>query len=664
MSNIRLVSSAFSGKDSEGKPIERIGELAGLGSIIGLIAAVLGLIMGVPLIPMTSISWEVTSVVPFTWLFGNSVYYNVAIAAFMALLGMGLFLQSYGSRDLRGRVGSMIGLSFLVAFVLSLVVAGYAIVGFGEITYLADIHTYIRLLYFLGMLFVVAWQMTTIYYIDTSVTWIGFFAGMLNGMFIPLLAIGQVFGPILVYLAYMMLALGQFLTLIYWWSPYSTIRAFARSPDKAKFAFGLGGFLTFIIGAIAVFIGPLDSYTDGTLIWQPWSTLIAGAEGGQPTAYLTNPLLVYAFLASILFWILLAPRLGAKELKAAAIGEDIVKGGAKILALFLIFIGLFAASQAGTYIEGVAVWGYLLVIGVAGPLVLVGAMYTAKTDIITGLPLILAGVFTMIHPFSIATLVLVAWIAVIITQFLIMIESYIRGLTGFSQGALAVIVSLLSSAMIVVIMLGGLGSGPLAIWPTNRWFNLSLIPGIPLAVQSSLIIILPFLILMLRNAALTGFSYGRGYTTGGIIMGATVLFSFMIPIVAGNNTIVHEANTGAAILLALYSISMVLLIGLNLNLSNDVIEEGHEFEGTLIKLSTLGQLIFGAVIAIIVLFYFSGLPSPDEIALVISLLVSFIVGSEILSIINWSFAGFRLGMMKKGFKFSRIPKSSESSEII
>ncbi|TFG31558.1 hypothetical protein EU527_12130 [Candidatus Thorarchaeota archaeon] len=662
MGNNRLILSAFSGKNSEGEPISKIGELSGLGSIIGIIAAILGFLIGVPLVPLTAIPWEITKIAPFTWVFGNSDYHNVAIAAFMALLGMGLLLQTYGSRDTRGRIGSMLGASFLIAFISALVVAGYAIIGFGDITYFADISVYLRILYLLGMLFVLAWQVTAIFYIDSSVTWIGFLAGMLNGLFIPFLALGQALGSTFTYSAYILLATGQFMTLVYWWSPHSTLRQFARSPDKAKFAFGVSGFLTFIIGAVAVFVGPLERYTEGTLVWKPWSAVVIGQEGDAATTYLTNPLLVYALLASMFFWILLAPRLGAKELKAAAIGEDILKGGTKYFALFLIILGFLAASQAGIFVEGITAWGYILVIGVAGPMVLVGAMYTAKTDIITGIPLIIAGVLTMIHPFSIAIFIVVAWIIVIITQFFIMIESYIRGLTGFSQGALSVIVSVLSSAMIVVILLGFLGSGPLALWPVNRWFNISLIPGLSMGVQSSIIIILPFLILMLRNSALTGFAHGRGYTTGGILMGATVLFSMMIPVIAGNVTVTHEANTGAAILLALYAMSMILLISLNLNLSNDVLEKGHDFEGTLIKISTIGQLLFGAFMALVVLFYFSGLPTPDEIALVISLLVSFIVGSEILFIISWSIAGYRLDMLKKGFRFSRIPRSAESLE--
>lgn len=665
MSNTGLLLSAFRGKNDEGEPTEKLGDLSGLGSIIGIVAAFLGLLIGTPLLPTTAIPWKITNTVNFVWVFGSSYYQYIYIAAFMGLLGLGLFLQALGSREMRGKLGSMIGNAFILAFILALAVAVFAIIGFNDITYFADIPGYLATLYLLAVFFVLTWQVTSVFYIDSSVSWIGFLAGLLNGLFIPLLALGQAIGPIFTYTAYIVLLLGQFTALVYWWSPYSTIREFARSPAKAKFAFGVSGFLTFLIGAGAAFLGPItvDPLNDGQdiLIWKPWSTVLPGVGGDPATTYLTNPALIYALLAMMLVWIMLAPRLGAKELKAAAIGDDIIKGGSKGFAMFLLFIGLLATAEAGSFVEGVGSWGYLIVIGVAGAMVLIGSMYTAKTDIVTGLPLIIAGVFTMIHPYTIAILVVIPWIAVILTQFFIMIESRIRGLTGFSQGVLTVVVSIFSSAMIIVFMIGGLGTGPLALWPTNRWFNISLFPNVPLVLQDSVIIILPFLVLMLRNASLAGFSHGRGYVTGGILMGATVLFSFMIPAIAGNFTVTHEANTGAALLLALYSISLVLLIGLNMNLANDVIEKGHDFEGTFIKIASIGQLIFGAIVALVVLFYFSGLPNPDEIALVVSLLAAFVISSEILSIAGWFMAGWRLGMLKEGFRFSGVSSMNEAA---
>ncbi|MHA1290887.1 MAG: hypothetical protein ACTSPB_26170, partial [Candidatus Thorarchaeota archaeon] len=157
----------------------------------------------------------------------------------------------------------------------------------------------------------------------------------------------------------------------------------------------------------------------------------------------------------------------------------------------------------------------------------------------------------------------------------------------------------------------------------------------------------------LRNCALAGFSHGRGYATGGVLMGATVLFSLIIPVIAGNDTVPHEASTGAAILIALYAISMFLIMGLNFGLANDVTNKGHDFEGNLIKFSTIGQLIMGVIMFMLVLIFFSGLPTSVEIAFVISFMVIFLVGSELLSILSWLIAGARLGLLKEGFKIQR-----------
>ena len=324
----------------------------------------------------------------------------------------------------------------------------------------------------------------------------------------------------------------------------------------------------------------------------------------------------------------------------------IVKGGSKILMLFLAVVGILASCLASTFIEGVAVWGFFLVMAPTGIMFLMGSLYAAKTDIITGIPLVFTSVFLMIHPYTLSGLIIYPWLIIIITQFLLMIESWWRGFTGFSQPVLTVIISLVASIMIILFMLGGFGSGPLALWPTNRWFNITLIPGIPAAVQSASIIVLPLFVLFIRNVSLAGYAYGRGYTTGGVLVGASVLFAFMVPIIAGNETIGHEANTGAALLLALYSISVVLVLSLNLNLANDVEDQGHGFEGNLIKVSTLTGLLAAGAVMILVLVVFAGMPSPIEIAAIVSLMVTFVVGTEVLSIIGWFTAGFRLGMLK------------------
>ncbi|MFW9956921.1 MAG: hypothetical protein ACFFCT_02530 [Candidatus Odinarchaeota archaeon] len=656
MAQMSSILSAIKRKTPEDEPADIVGVLAGFGSIFGIIAAAIGLLAGISLIPLTSTAWEITSETPFQWIIAGNAMYPYMTASFMGLLAIGLFLQAIGSKDLRSQLGTIFGSILYLAFIIAAIIAFYAIVGFGTVTYGTQAIDYLSMMYLLGGVFVLSWQMVAVLYVDSSKSWIGFLAGMLNGLFIPLLAIGQVLGPILIYGAYGLLLVGQLMSLIFWWSPNSTIREFARSPNKAKFAFGLSGLFTFIIGAAAVFIGPIDSHFLGGTIWRPWSTLAPYNTSlhNAPIEYVTNPVLVFGLISAMIFWIMLSPRLGARELKTTAIGEDIIKGGSKWFAIFLLLIGIIASSQAGTFSERVGSWGFFMVIAPAGAMLLIGALYAAKTDIVTGVPLLLAAALTMISPFSLGIFVTVAWILVIITQAFLAIECYARGLTGFSQGSLTVIVSLLSSVGIIVIMLGGFGSGPLALWPTNRWFNIALFPGLSPAVQSSVIIILPILLLIIRNSALVGYAHGRGYTTGGILMGATTVFALTIPVIAGNVTVTHEANTGAALMLALYSISVVLILALNLNLANDVEKTGHSFEGSFIKAATIIQVIFAAFVAIMVLVYFSGIPSAEDIALVISVLVTFVVGTEILSIAGWLIAGIRLGLLKQGFRFQRI----------
>ncbi|MBN2228478.1 MAG: hypothetical protein JW779_02720 [Candidatus Thorarchaeota archaeon] len=649
MAQMSTVLSAIRRKSTDDAPADIVGVFAGFGSILSIIAAAIGLLAGVPLIPITSTTWEVVVDTPIQWSIAGNPQYHLFSGAFMGLLAIGLILQAFGSRDLRAKLGTIFGSVLYVAFLVAAVIAVYVLIGYFNINYASEIGGFLANLYLLGSIFVLTWQMVSVLYVDSSKTWIGFFAGILNGLFIPILALGQVLGPLLVYGAYAILLGGQLCALLFWWSPNSTIREYARSPEKAKFAFGLGGLLTFAIGTAAVFIGPITTHPTGSTIWRPWITL---APSG--TEYVTNPALIFGFLAAMVFWILLSPRLGAKELKTAAIGEDIIKGGSKWFAVFLLLIGLLAASQSGTFSTAIGSWGFFLVIAPAGAMILIGALYTAKTDIVTGFPLIITAVLIMINPHSLAIFVIAGWMLILITQVFLTIECKIRGLTGFSQGAVTVLMSILTSIVLIVVMFGWLGSGPQALWPTNRWFNIALIPGVDRAVQSAFIIIMPFLALLLRNAALAGFAHGRGYSTGGILMGITVIFALMIPAIAGNFTVTHEANTGAALLLALYAMSLVMVVSLNLKLANDVEEQGHDFESTLMKVASIGQIIFSAAVLLIVLVYFSGLPTPEEIAFVISMLVVFVASSEVLSIIGWLIAGIRLGLLKEGFRFTRL----------
>jgi hypothetical protein len=649
MSQLSELKSIISGSDQSG---ERVSEIAGFGSIFGIIAAVLGLLIGKSLVPIAGIRWEQISNLPFEWIIEGSSYYHLAVGAFMGMIAISLLLQALGSKELGGVLGSGYVNVAWVGFLLAAATAVFVPTQFAGVFDDSLIPNFIVPMFFLGTFFVVVWQLGAIIYSDSSKTWVGFFAGILNALFIPVLAIGQAISPILIYVAYVLLLLGQVFSLLFWWSPFSTIREYARSPDKTKFAFGLTGVLTFVIGFAAIIFGPMGeivvSETQAVGVWYPWSTVVS------ESAYRTNPSLVFGLLSLMLYWIMLSPRLGARELKAAAIGEDIIKGGNKFFMMFLAIMGIISAGQAGAGINGVGTWGYFLAVCPAGVMFLMGASYTAKTDMLTGLPLVITSVFLMVHPYTLLPMILVPWILIIITQFIVMIETRIRGLTGFSQAALSVIVSLAASTTIIIFMLGGFGSGPLALWPTNRWFNITLIPGVPAAIQGAAIIVLPLLALLIRNVSLAGYSYGRGYTTGGILMGASVLFAFMIPAIAGNQSVAHEANTGAALLLALYSISVVLVMSLNINLANDVEEEGHGFEGTLIKMSTFAGLFAAAVVVILVLIVFAGIPSPSQIAIMISIMVTFVVSSEILSILGWLIAGIRLGMLREGFKFTRL----------
>ena len=653
MAELSSVISALRRKNPDDEPVNIVGALAGLGSIFGIVAAVIGFFAGISLVPITSFTWEVIETSPLEWIIQGNTQFTILSATFMGLLAISFILQAIGSKDLRSRLGGMFGSVFYIGFFAAAAVAVYAIIGFNNVQYTSSIPTYLSILFLITVFFAIAWQMVSVFYVDSSLTWKGFLAGMLNGLFIPLLALGQALNPLIAYAAYVVLFVGQLMTLLYWWSPKDTIRHFARSPDKAKFAFGLSGVLTFVIGAAAVFIGPLADHPQGGSVWYPWSSQVPVLEGESGFHMLTNPALLYGFLSMMLLWILLSPRLGARELKTTTIGDDIIKGGSKWFAVSMIAVGILAASQSGVYAEDPGSFGIFLVICPAAAMILIGAMYTAKTDIVTGFPLIIAGVFTMVSPFSLSIFVIIPWILVIVTQIFLMIESYWRGLTGFAQGSISVLMSVGASGALIAFMLGFFGRGPLALWPTNLWFNIALFPDIDPAVQSSVIIILPFLALLLRNSALAGFSHGRGYSTGGILMGVTVLFSLMIPIIAGNNTVPHEASTGAAILIALYAISMFLIMSLNMNLSNDVTDQGHEFEGNLIKFSTIGQLIMGVIMIVFVLIYFSGLPSSEEIALVVSVMVIFIVGSELLSMVGWLSAGIRLGLLKEGFRIQR-----------
>ncbi len=643
MAQLSSLKSVISGTGDSGVSVGRI---AGFGSIFGILAAVVGLIAGTSLVPIPTIAWEQTSSAPFEWILGGSAQTPLFIAGFMGLMAVSMFFQVIGSRELGSRLGNSLFKIMWIGVIVAAALAIYIPMRFDAIFAISLIPEFLTTFYFLGIVFVLVWQIGAMLYNDSSKTWVGFLAGLLNALFIPVLALGHVLYQPIIYGAYLILLVGQLFSLIFWWAPFDTIREYARSPSKAKFAFGLTGFLTFLFGLAPVLIGPIST-VQGVVVWSPWSTLI------NPTTYQTNPALLFGLMSMMIYWIMLAPRLGARELKTAAIGEDIIKGGSKWLMLLLAIVGLLASGMAGTFLDNVGVMGFFMIIAPAGVMFLMGSLYAAKTDIVTGIPLVFTSVFLMVHPYTLLPFVVYPWILIIITQLFLMVESLWRGLTGFSQAALTVIFSLGSSVLVILFILGAFGSGPLALWPTNRWFNITLLQGIPAAIQGPSIIVLPLLALLLRNVSLAGYSYGRGYTTGGVLMGISVIFAFMVPVIAGNFSVSHEANTGAALLLALYSISVVLVLSLNMSLANDVEDTGHIFEGSLIKVSTLAGLVAAGVVVVLVLIFFAGMPSPSDIALIISVMVTFVVSTEVLSIVGWSVAGIRLGMLKQGFRLSK-----------
>ncbi|MFX0108684.1 MAG: hypothetical protein ACFE7R_10390, partial [Candidatus Hodarchaeota archaeon] len=172
--------------------------------------------------------------------------------------------------------------------------------------------------------------------------------------------------------------------------------------------------------------------------------------------------------------------------------------------------------------------------------------------------------------------------------------------------------------------------------------------------QSYTVVALPLIILLVRNVSLAGYSHGRGYSGGEILMGFSTIFALTIPIMAFNQGITHVASTAAALMLALYALSFVLVLSLNLSLASDVEEQGHGFEGQFIRVTSVIGLALGAIIGVMTLITFSGFPEPLTVSYMITLLVTLVTGLEILCLMSWLIAGIRLGMMREGFSRTKI----------
>jgi len=628
----------------------QISKIAGIGGFFGIAAAGLGILSATPLLPIPSIGALTLK---------NPIYYWTS-TAFVALLVISLFVQLIGSGSLRRRLESGYPNVLLLAFLVGLPLVVLIPVG-GELWNLPrQVVDYVVNLATLGSIFAILWQLWSIVYVDSTKTYTGLLAGILNAFWIPVLAIGMglhnfsianpsvaSFAVVVTTAAYAMLLIGQLMVVKFWWAPITSVREFGRSSDTAKFAFGITGLLTFIVGTAAIFFGAFTlAGTASTEVWRPWSTM------ADATTFVTDPAFVYALCLSMMFWIMLAPRLGARELRAAHIGADVIKGSNKWLMLVFSALGVFAAGQAGTMVATVSPnYALFLVVCPAAVIFFMGSIYASKTDVIVGLPLMVAAASIMVHPHVLSGFIVIPWIAVIITQGLLMIETKIRGFTSFSQGFLTVVVSIISSITFAMFMIGGTGSGPDALWPTHRWFNIGMFTGIDYYVQAATILMLPMLMLLIKNVVLVGYAHRKEAGLVGMLGGFSLIFALTIPMTSLAVGVVHMANTAAAMMWAYYAITFMLVLSLVLSLAREVENAGHEMEGHLMRTIALMGVLLGAVTAIIVLGVFSVFPNIFEIATVLALLVVLVVGLEILFTISWFIAGFRLGMLKDGFRY-------------
>ena len=630
---------------------ERLHGRAGVGGLLGIATAIL-----VPMyIFLNAPSLDAAGV-----LLIPSFSYVTFDVIFILGLGLSALFQIPGARRLNRLLGSGYPNLLIILALVCIFGAGwlYATAHYMGLAGVNLERTIVGLLTFINPLVIIIWQMSCVIYIDSSKSVTGLLAGLCNGFFVPLLAVG-IASPalhVLVPLAFGVLAFGQLFAVMFWWTPHSHIREFARSSAPAKTGFALAGVLTFLFGLVPL-LDAIDT-SPGVSLWVPWSTY--EVTGETTAVFLTAPWLVTGFLASILLWVLLSPRLGAKELKASHIRTDVIKGSIKWLMAIFAMLGLIIAGAASSLSTStLGDFWIFLTISPAAAIFVMGMVYMGDNDVITGLPLLLTSVFMIILPYSLSVFITTAWVAVIITQLFVLVETRIRGLTVFSQPVLTVVATVAASAMFVVFMLGGFGSGPAALWPANRWFNVTLFSGIAPELQAPTVFGIVILTLLVRNVALVGYAYGRGFSGAGMIGVMTLLFTLMIVMIAGNFDITHQALTAGALIFMLYTISFVLVLSLNLNLGSSVLAQGHALEGNLLRVSAAYGMVFGAIVALVAFSTFSVLnPQATAISFAITLMISLVVSLEILQLIGWMSAGVRLGLIKGGFKFSRIERQS------
>ncbi len=644
-----VVRSAITQKTSEGQQFEPLNRPSSMGGILGAIAAVIGLIAGGGrlLIPTPSIGPDAI----------HDVSYYLPATLFLGLLTLSLIVQLRGIRKLRTKLAS----SFpLISYILVLVgITATAYMFYGGTVYQLEgrIRPWATEMVMLGSVLIVFYQMLAVLYLDSSKNWIGLLAGLCNALLVPVAMIGHALNPALVYVAYVVFLVGQVFTALFWLAPESDIREFERSSDIAKFAFGIIGVLTFVVGAVATFVGPI-AVEEGVAVWMPWSTMVS------PSEYLTNPALVCAFCAMLMVWTTAIPRMGAKELRIDHVRKDIIKGGTRWFMMLLAGLGVFVAGIAGSGNPDVAASASFWMSSLPGSvIILAGALYVSRSDVITGMPLLVAGVLLTVHPSVLPFLVICTWAALLVAQILLLIETKVRGFASFSQGFLTMILLFGSSALFLMFLLGGFGEGPAALWPTNKWFNIGMFPDIPVAAQIGTVLALPTLVLLLRNMAVAGLAHLRHHSSDALL-GMSFIFAFFVPLIAGSDVVSHQANIAAAVLIALYTISFVLVLSINLNLAGDVEDQGYAFEGTFIRMTTIVGMISGMIVVFVVLTTFAAVgTTPTDIARVITLLVVFVVGLEIICDIGWFLASVRLGIFRQGFKFMTVAEAQASVPV-
>ncbi|TFG11527.1 hypothetical protein EU537_12070, partial [Candidatus Thorarchaeota archaeon] len=179
-----LLSRADLDEDKSG-PVSKI---AGYGAILGVVAGVIGLLLGAgtPLIPLPSMI--VATIIESNFMFLS--------AAFMGLMGISTLIQVISSTRLRNQLSSNYPRIGWLPAVVGILVAIYILSSVFTIGSPASIANYVFNSALLASFFVITWQLWSVVFTDASEGWKGFFAGILNGFAFPALAIGHAISPI------------------------------------------------------------------------------------------------------------------------------------------------------------------------------------------------------------------------------------------------------------------------------------------------------------------------------------------------------------------------------------------------------------------------------------------------------------------------------------